>query len=89
MNSLKSLVANEPVRAYGYAVLVPLLALLVALGVITTGLVPLILALAGAVLAVGGVTATEVVRSQVSPVVTVDSDSTVKAAPGADPDPEV
>lgn len=59
---------NEPVRAYLYSALVPLLALLVTLGVISSGLVVPILAVASGVLAVGGIVGVEKARSVVTPV---------------------
>ncbi len=56
-NKVVSWAQSEPVRLYLYSILGPLLALLLALGVVTAELVPLVLALAGAVLAVPAVEA--------------------------------
>jgi hypothetical protein len=65
MSSVVNLVKQYPVRVYGYTVTAAVLALLVFLGVISAGAVPVILAVVGVVLSVGG---TELVHSVVTPV---------------------
>lgn len=65
MDKVISFFKSEPVRAYIYTLVVAVLAALVALGVITAAVVPIVVTLASVVLAVGGV---EKVRSLVSPV---------------------
>lgn len=60
---------SEPVRSYLYAILVPLVALLVAGGIVSGALAPFIVAVVVAVL--GGATV-ETVRSAVSPAVKED-----------------
>ena len=62
--NLVDYVRREPVRAYIYGVVAALLAALVVLGYVKADLVPVLLALATAVLAVPAV---EVARSKVSP----------------------
>lgn len=73
MNKVREWLQSEPVRLYLYGVLVPLLALLVAIGVITADLVPLVLALAAAVF---GVPAAENLRKRVTSPKTLDRDYT-------------
>jgi len=63
-NAIIKFLSNEPVRAWLYGILVPLVGLLVAAGVVSGGLAPFIVAVAVAVL--GGVS-TEVARGAVSP----------------------
>lgn len=66
---------NQPVRKYVYAVLAPLLAVLVYYGVVDQEAVALYLALGGAVL---GVVGTETARAKVVPVNKLrDHDTTV------------
>lgn len=60
-----SILQREPVRVYLYTVSLALVALLVATGVLTAGVAPLVLALVATVLAVPAV---EVARSKVVPV---------------------
>lgn len=67
---------TEPVRAYFYGLMIPVLALLVYLGVLADGAVPLILAVAGAVLVP---VAAESARAKVTPVA---DDPGRHAAPG-------
>lgn len=78
---------SEPVRAYLYTVIVPLLGLFVALGIVTTGMVPMILSVVGAVLAISGVGAVEAARSAVKPVATLTDPVVVQAEPAVDGSP--
>lgn len=64
MNLLKLLHESNPVRLYVYSLLVPVLAVLVAFGVVDATQVPLYIALGTAIL---GVAATETARSAVTP----------------------
>lgn len=65
MSKLTDLVSREPVRVYLYGVAVAVIALLGVTGVLSAGLVPVILSLVGTVLAV------EKARSLVTPVPTL------------------
>jgi hypothetical protein len=65
MEALLNYLKAEPVRAYGYSVVVAVLGLLAFLGVVSAGAVPILVAVAGVVLSVGG---TEAVRKSVTPV---------------------
>jgi hypothetical protein len=62
--SLKSVIANEPLRTYVYGVLLPTLALLVSFGLVDSSKVLLITAVASAVLVP---TVTEAARGKVTP----------------------
>lgn len=63
-NLLTTLHNSNPVRLYVYSLLVPVLAVLLAFGIVDATQVPLYIALGTAVL---GVTATETARSAVTP----------------------
>jgi hypothetical protein len=58
------MLTREPVRAYLYSVSTAVVALLVALGILTSAVAPVIMAVVAAVLAVGGV---EAARAKVTP----------------------
>lgn len=62
MSKFSDLVSREPVRVYLYGVVAAVVALLAVTGVLTAGLVPVLLSLAATVLAV------EKARASVSPV---------------------
>lgn len=78
-----TLLQRQPVRIYLYTVFAAVVALLVAMGVVTATLAPLILAVGTAVLAVPAV---EVARSKVTPVAKV---AQVEVTDGLGPDEEV
>lgn len=63
-NTFVRWLTSEPVRAYLYTVVVVVVGALVSLGVFSGGIVPVILAIAAAVLGTG---VTETIRSAVSP----------------------
>lgn len=69
MSKLATWLHEEPVRVYLYSVAVAVVALLLALGIVSGSLVPVILSVVSALLAVPG---TESLRSRVSPVKGVD-----------------
>lgn len=75
--SLKNLSVTEPVRLYVYSVVAAVVALLVAFGVLDSNVVPVILAVVTAVLAVPAV---EKARASVSPVLK-DAEDSVDANP--------
>ncbi len=64
-----SLLSREPVRVYLYGVVGAIVALLVGVGVVSSGVAPLILAVVTAVLAVPAV---EAARAKVTPVDTLE-----------------
>lgn len=70
MSNLVNKLREEPVRAYLYGVFASVVAALVAAGVVTTGLLPVILAVGTAVLAVPAV---EVARAKVTPVTKLET----------------
>lgn len=69
MDKIVELLSREPVRVYLYGVVVAAVALLVGVGVVTSALAPLVLAVAAAVLSVPVVEAT---RRSVTPVKKLD-----------------
>lgn len=73
MSALSNKITGEPVRAYVYTVIGAILAVLIAYGVVSADVVPIILAAASAVLAVPAV---EVARSKVSPVADASTEAT-------------
>lgn len=80
-NKILTAVESQPVRVYMYSVLVPLVALLVAFGILKSSDIDLILGVASAVLGTGAV---EAAHNAVSPVNQVSAPPAVPVAPAPD-----